>query len=82
MATLTVSPANQSRLKRFLFHSREGSVPVASPDSLERVRAYADELVYLEAPAGFHAVGQFYRDFDQVEDDEVIALLAQPSPTG
>ena len=58
------------------------AVPVASPDCLERVGAYADELVYLEAPAGFHAVGQFYRDFDQVEDDEVIAILAQPSPTG
>jgi predicted phosphoribosyltransferase len=57
------------------------AVPVASPDALERVRAYVDELVYLEAPAGFYAVGQFYRDFRQVEDDEVIALLAQSSPT-
>jgi predicted phosphoribosyltransferase len=58
------------------------AVPVASPDCLERVRAYADELVCLEAPAGFHAVGQFYRDFDQVEDEEVITVLAQPSPAG
>jgi putative phosphoribosyl transferase len=53
------------------------AVPVAAPDSLERVRAYADEVVCLQAPAGFYAVGQFYREFGQVEDDEVIALLAQ-----
>jgi predicted phosphoribosyltransferase len=52
------------------------AVPVAAPDSLERVRPYADEVVCLEAPQGFYAVGQFYREFNQVEDEEVIALLA------
>ena len=52
------------------------AVPVAAPDSLEQVRPYADEMVCLDAPEGFHAVGQFYREFRQVEDDEVIALLA------
>jgi len=51
------------------------AVPVASPDSLELVRPHADEVVCLAAPASFHAVGQFFRDFRQVEDDEVIALL-------
>ena len=54
------------------------AVPVASPDSLELVRAYCDEVVCLEAPPGFFAVGQFYREFRQVEDDEVIELLANP----
>jgi len=53
------------------------AVPVAAPDSLERIRPYADEVVCLAAPHGFYAVGQFYRDFQQVEDDEVVALLAQ-----
>jgi predicted phosphoribosyltransferase len=53
------------------------AVPVAAPDSLERVRDYADETVCLQAPSGFYAVGQFYEDFRQVEDDEVIALLAR-----
>jgi predicted phosphoribosyltransferase/dienelactone hydrolase len=52
------------------------AVPVGAPDSLARVRPYCDELVCLEAPEDFYAVGQFYRDFEQVEDDEVIALLA------
>jgi putative phosphoribosyl transferase len=55
------------------------AVPVASPDSLEVVRPYADEVVCLEAPANFYAVGQFYRSFPQVEDDEVVALLAAPT---
>lgn len=53
------------------------AVPVAAPDSLERVRPYADELICLGAPEEFYAVGQFYREFPQVEDEEVIALLAQ-----
>jgi predicted phosphoribosyltransferase len=53
------------------------AVPVASPESLEQVRPYADEVVCLEAPEYFHAVGQFYRSFPQVEDEEVVALLAR-----
>ena len=52
------------------------AVPVASPDSLEKVRSLADEVVCLDAPLGFHAVGQFYRTFGQVEDREVVATLA------
>ena len=51
------------------------AVPVAAPDSLELVRPLADEVVCLDAPAGFYAVGQFYRKFGQVDDDEAIALL-------
>jgi predicted phosphoribosyltransferase len=51
------------------------AVPVASPEGVARLAAEADEVVCLSAPAAFHAVGQFYDDFRQVEDDEVIALL-------
>jgi putative phosphoribosyl transferase len=53
------------------------AVPVAAPDSLERVRPYADEVVCLEAPEEFFAVGQFYRQFGQVEDEDVVELLAR-----
>jgi len=53
------------------------AVPVAAPDSLELVRPYCDEVVCLEAPREFYAVGQFYREFNQVEDEEVVDLLAQ-----
>jgi putative phosphoribosyl transferase len=52
------------------------AVPVASPDSLEKVRTHADEVVCLDAPLSFHAVGQFYQVFGQVEDREVVAALA------
>ena len=55
------------------------AVPVAAPDSLELVRPHCDEVVCLEAPPEFYAVGQFYREFAQVEDEEVVALLARPS---
>lgn len=51
------------------------AVPVAAPDSLERVTPYADEVVCLASPADFSAVSPFYREFGQVEDDEVVALL-------
>ena len=53
------------------------AVPIAAPESLERVRPLADEVVCLATPEEFYAVGQFYREFPQVEDEEVVALLAQ-----
>ncbi len=51
------------------------AVPVASPEALALVEADADEVVCLAAPPHFAAVGAWYRDFRQVEDDEVEALL-------
>jgi predicted phosphoribosyltransferase len=37
-------------------------------------------MVCLEAPYGFHAVAQFYEEFHQVEDEEVVRLLSKHSP--
>lgn len=51
------------------------AVPVAPPDTLKKVEAYADEVVCLYAPELFYAVGQFYMNFQQVSDREVIELL-------
>jgi len=51
------------------------AVPVAPPDTLRKVEKLADEVVCLEVPDYFMAVGQFYLEFPQVEDSEVIALL-------
>ncbi|MFI5667393.1 phosphoribosyltransferase family protein [Streptomyces sp. NPDC051704] len=53
------------------------AAPVAPPDALGRVGAVADEVVCLSAPAGFSSVGQWYRDFSQTPDEEVVSLLAQ-----
>lgn len=53
------------------------AVPVAPPDTLEKIRPYADEVVCLQTPEFFRAVGQYYADFPQVEDSEVEAILGQ-----
>jgi putative phosphoribosyl transferase len=57
------------------------AVPVASPDSLETVRPYADDVVCLHSTWDFGAVGQFYRSFGQVEDDEAMRLLGAAPAT-
>jgi hypothetical protein len=51
------------------------AVPVASPDRLEEVRCCCDEVVCPLTPAFFWGIGQFYQDFRQIEDEEVIAIL-------
>ena len=51
------------------------AVPVGSSEAVERLSAMADEVVCLETPEPFYAVGQHYRHFDQVTDDEVVAIL-------
>lgn len=51
------------------------AVPVAPPDTLKKVEKMADEVICLEVPDYFMAVGQFYRNFSQVEDEEVIEIL-------
>jgi len=51
------------------------AVPVIAQDTLAKIENLADEVIYLQAPKLFFAVGQFYRDFKQVEDREVIQLL-------
>lgn len=51
------------------------AVPVASAEALAAVRALADDVVCLTVPEDFEGVGQFYRDFAQVTDDEVMSCL-------
>ena len=53
------------------------AVGVAPPEALARMRAAADDVVCLQAPAGFYAVGQFFADFSEVTDDMVVATLSQ-----
>ena len=51
------------------------AVPVAPRDALLDIAPFADEVVCLEAEPDFNAVGDFYRKFPQVSDDEVVACL-------
>lgn len=55
------------------------AVPVSSPETLQEIEQLADQVICLEAPFFFQAVGQFYDDFSQTEDDEVIRLLNKSS---
>jgi predicted phosphoribosyltransferase len=57
------------------------AVPVAPPQSLERLRAEADDVVVLETPSPFFAVGEWYRDFDQTSDRQVVEALARSAGT-
>lgn len=62
------------------------AVPVAPPDWMEHMRGEADDFIVVETPTPFFAVGQWYENFEQTTDDEVIACLAgtgaDPGGTG
>jgi putative phosphoribosyl transferase len=51
------------------------AVPVGSPEACMRLRENADDMICLEMPDRFMAVGRWYEDFDQVEDAEVKTIL-------
>jgi predicted phosphoribosyltransferase len=51
------------------------AIPVAPGDTLRKLQGKADRIVCLSSPSDFYAVGQFYTDFPQVTDEEVIACL-------
>jgi predicted phosphoribosyltransferase len=53
------------------------AVPTASKSSLRKLSTMVDNVVCLESPESFYAVGQFYREFGQTTDDEVRELLQQ-----
>lgn len=53
------------------------AVPVGPKETLERLTEYADEVICLRVPSYFMAVGQFYRDFEQIGDEEVLRILKE-----
>ncbi|RPH80697.1 MAG: phosphoribosyltransferase [Nitrospiraceae bacterium] len=52
-----------------------GVIPVGPPSTIREVRSHVDELVVLMTPDPFYAVGNFFIDFTQVEDRDVIQYL-------
>lgn len=58
------------------------AVPVAPPDTIEELRRDVDEIECLDTPADFFAIGAHYRDFQQVTDEEVTAILAEAARFG
>ena len=53
------------------------AAPVAPPEVASELKNIADNIYILSTPSNFNAVGQFYEDFHQLSDDEVISLLSE-----
>jgi putative phosphoribosyl transferase len=51
------------------------AVPVAPPETVTEMRRVADDVVVVDTPSPFFAIGEWYRDFSQTSDDEVVRLL-------
>ncbi len=51
------------------------AAPVAPPEVMEKLRGEADEIVVVDTPSPFYAIGQFYQDFTQLSDADVLRLL-------
>lgn len=58
------------------------AVPVTPPEIAELIKKECDEIIYLEAPAFFGAVGSFYDEFGQTTDEEVVDLLKKSDEFG
>jgi predicted phosphoribosyltransferase/dienelactone hydrolase len=56
------------------------AVPVASPDSVRSLSEDADDVIVLHSPPDLRSIGEWYVDFAQTPDDEVVALLAAANP--
>ena len=69
-AEAAVISAKQQKARRVII-----AAPVASTHAVERLRRVADDVFVLFADADFEAVGQYYDEFSQTSDDEVMALL-------
>lgn len=52
------------------------AVPVISKDTFRDISRYFDKIVVLAVEENFYAVGQFYEEFPQVSDEEVLSLLS------
>jgi putative phosphoribosyl transferase len=55
------------------------AVPVAPREAIETLSAEGTRVVCLQTPGSFFAIGEFYRDFDQVDDAEVIRIMTESS---
>lgn len=70
-----IETLHKERLERLVV-----AVPVAPPSTAAELEAMTDEFICLAAPADFMAVGNFYRDFRQTTDEEVVEMLRRSPP--
>lgn len=71
-ATAALESLRRREPERLVF-----AAPVCAPGSSRRLGQLADEVICMRTPLLFRAVGEWYEDFDQTEDDEVVALLRE-----
>ncbi len=69
-----ISALTQEKLKKLVV-----GLPVASIEASESIGVMVDEMVCLQSPPGFMAVGGYYEDFTQVTDEEVVDMLKRSS---
>jgi putative phosphoribosyl transferase len=77
LATGTTAKAALVALRRRAPSTLILAVPVAPEDTVMEMRSLVDVVVCLAMPEPFHAIGIHYRDFHQLEDDEVLSILAE-----
>lgn len=75
IATGATMKAAISALKAEGIKRLVAAIPVAPPETAEELRQEVDELVCLETPYDFMAVGSYYQDFTQVSDEKVVEIL-------
>ena len=78
---LTMEAAIQQLRKRHP-HKVVVAVPVAAGETVERLRPKVDSMVVLHTPPMLGAIGAFYQDFDQVSDEDVVALMKSVTHAG
>jgi len=53
------------------------AIPVGPKDTIDQMNKMVDKVVILQAPVYFNAVGEFYREFDQVNDYQVQEIMSK-----
>jgi predicted phosphoribosyltransferase len=77
LATGATAIASVRALRHRLARAVAVAIPVGPPEAVRRLEAEADQVICLLRPGAFVAVGEFYEDFHQTGDEEVVACLEQ-----
>jgi len=77
LATGATAIASVRMLRHRLAREVSVAIPVGPPEAVRRLETEADRVICLVRPAEFTAVGEFYEDFRQTDDEEVVACLTQ-----
>jgi predicted phosphoribosyltransferase len=77
LATGATAIASVRMLRHLLAREVAVAIPVGPPEAVRRLEDEADRVICLVRPPEFVAVGEFYEDFHQTDDEEVVAFLTQ-----